>query len=144
MAQQWELFSHKADMGIRGKGKTWAEAFEQAGLALTGVLTDPTRINLDFHVLLSCSAPKIDTLFYDWINEIIYTMAYHDAIFGKFRVKIAQDAAGQIVLEGEAWGEKIDEKKHQPAVEIKGATFTELKVDVNQRGEYIAQCVVDV
>ena len=36
----WELFPHSADIGIRGFGRTLPEAFEQAALALTGVVTE--------------------------------------------------------------------------------------------------------
>jgi len=46
-------------------------------------------------------------------------------------------------LEGDAWGEPLDLGKHEPAVEIKGATMTELKV-AESNGRWIAQCVVDV
>ena len=37
---RWEHFPHDADVGIRGRGPTLAEAFEQAALALTGIVTD--------------------------------------------------------------------------------------------------------
>src|SRR5438552_18976922 len=36
----WELFSHDADVGIRGFGSTVAEAFEGAALAVTAAITD--------------------------------------------------------------------------------------------------------
>ena len=48
------------------------------------------------------------------------------------------------VLDGEAWGEAVDVAKHQPAVEVKGATYTALLVRQLDGGEWIAQCVVDV
>jgi SHS2 domain-containing protein len=38
----------------------------------------------------------------------------------------------------------VDVARHQPAVEVKGATFTELKVRRTDQGEWLAQCVVDV
>jgi SHS2 domain-containing protein len=43
-----------------------------------------------------------------------------------------------------AMGETVDQKKHQPVVEIKGATFTELHVYQNSEAMWIAQCIVDV
>lgn len=144
MPQKWELFSHDADMGIRGIGASFEEAFEQAGLALTGVLIDPTQIKTDTLIHISCAAQNIDTLFYDWINELIYEMAYNHLIFGRFEVKIMQDHQGQMSLIGKAWGETIDPEKHQLAVEIKGATFTELKAEQNESGECVVQCIVDV
>jgi SHS2 domain-containing protein len=144
MQEQWMLFSHDADMGIRGSGPTFEKAFEQAGLALTGVLMDPTLIKTNTVVNISCSAQKIDVLFYDWINELVYEMAHQHLIFGKFEVKITQDQQGQINLQGKAWGETIDPKRHPLAVEVKGATFTELKAEQNENGECVVQCVVDV
>ncbi|OJW50340.1 MAG: archease [Alphaproteobacteria bacterium 41-28] len=144
MAGNWELFSHDADMGIRGIGPTFENAFEQAGLALTGVLIDPSQIEAKIPVNISCSDQKIDTLFYDWINELIYEMAHQHLIFGRFEVKISQDRQGQINLQGKAWGETIDLNRHPLAVEIKGATFTELKAEQNENNEYVVQCIVDV
>ena len=43
---RWEHFPHDADIGVRGYGPTMAAAFEQAALALTGVVTDPAHIAL--------------------------------------------------------------------------------------------------
>jgi SHS2 domain-containing protein len=47
-------------------------------------------------------------------------------------------------LRGEAWGEPVDVARHQPAVEVKGATVTELRVVETAPGHHLAQCVVDV
>nr|WP_281250605.1 archease [Thioalkalivibrio denitrificans] len=43
-----------------------------------------------------------------------------------------------------AWGERVDVTRHQPAVEVKGATFTQLKVEQQEDGHWIAQCVLDI
>ncbi|HKJ23114.1 MAG TPA: archease, partial [Gammaproteobacteria bacterium] len=37
----WEHFPHDADVGIRGTGDTPEEAFAQAAVAMTAVVTDP-------------------------------------------------------------------------------------------------------
>ncbi|MGZ4979191.1 MAG: archease, partial [Methylobacter sp.] len=47
-------------------------------------------------------------------------------------------------LSATAFGEAVDRQKHQPAVEIKGATFTELRVCQQDDDAWIAQCVIDV
>jgi len=60
-------------------------------------------------------------------------------LFGRFEVRLVDNR-----LHGKAWGESIDVAKHQPAVEIKGATLTCLRVKRDQNGQWIAQCVVDV
>jgi SHS2 domain-containing protein len=43
-----------------------------------------------------------------------------------------------------AYGEPIDVLRHQPATEVKGATFTELSVTQSLDGRWIAQCILDV
>ena len=40
----WEHFEHQADMGIRGFGNKPAEAFEQAALAMSAIITDLSLI----------------------------------------------------------------------------------------------------
>jgi hypothetical protein len=36
----WQHFAHDADIGVRGRGRTIAEPFEQTALALTAVRSD--------------------------------------------------------------------------------------------------------
>jgi SHS2 domain-containing protein len=134
----WEHFEHEADIGIRGVGATLAEAFEQSALALTAAVTDIDRIEAETSVNISCHDDNHDTLFYDWLNAVIYEMATRKMLFSRFSVTIED---GQ--LTASATGETIDVARHQPAAEIKGATFTELAVYQGQ-GQWCAQCVVDV
>lgn len=47
-------------------------------------------------------------------------------------------------LHGTAWGEPVDPLRHRPTVEVKGATYTGLKVARGEDGLWRAECVVDV
>jgi SHS2 domain-containing protein len=47
-------------------------------------------------------------------------------------------------LAADLWGEAIDVARHRPAVEVKGATYTTLRVAREAGGEWVAQTVVDV
>jgi SHS2 domain-containing protein len=135
----WEHFAHGADIGVRGIGATQAEAFEEAALAMTAVVADPARIAAQIPVDLHCDAPDLELLFADWLNAVIYAMATHDLLFSRFELSIDGHA-----LAGRAWGEHVDRERHQPAVEIKGATYTALSVAQRDDGTWVAQCVVDV
>jgi SHS2 domain-containing protein len=75
----------------------------------------------------------------DWINALIYEMATRGMLFGSW----------QVGLQGydlDAWveGEPVDRGRHQPVVEVKGATYTELLVEQDKKGLWRARCVVDV
>ncbi|MCP9449593.1 MAG: archease [Nitrospira sp.] len=136
---RWEHFPHQADMGVRGIGPTKESAFEQAALALTGVITKPESVSPLEAVSITCNAPDDELLLVDWLNELIYEMAARRMVFGRFTVQI-QDHH----LQGTAWGEPVDVARHQPAVEVKGATYTALCVKEEPPGCWTAQCVVDV
>jgi tRNA nucleotidyltransferase (CCA-adding enzyme) len=136
---RWEHFVHGADIGIRGIGATREEAFTQAALALTAVVTDPAQVAPMDAVAIRCEAPDDELLLADWLNALIYEMATRRKLFGRFDVKLVDHR-----LEATAWGEPVDQGRHRPAVEIKGATYTELSVVRCADGAWIAQCVVDV
>ena len=136
---KWEHFPHQADMGVRGIGPTLAAAFEQAALAMIAVVTDPGRVAAEQAVEIHCESPDDELLLVDWLNALILEMAARNMLFSRFEVEL--DAHR---LHATAWGEAVNPHRHQPAVEIKGATYTELKVGRDESGQWVAQCVVDV
>jgi tRNA nucleotidyltransferase (CCA-adding enzyme) len=133
-----QLFSHEADIGVRGIGVSKAEAFEQAALAMTAVITDPSSVKACEMVQIECEASDDELLLVDWLNALIYEMSARKMLFGRFSV-VLDDGR----LYGRAWGEPINLERHQPAVEIKGATYTTLRV-ASENGAWVAQTVVDV
>ena len=137
--KRWEHFPHEADMGVRGIGNSKEEAFEQAAIAMSAVIIDPAKISAVETVELACAAPDDELLLVDWLNALIYEMATRKWLFSRFEVHIEDHA-----LTARAWGEPMDPARHQPAVEIKGATYTALRVAREPNGEWVAQCVVDV
>jgi len=126
-------------MGVRGVGSTREAAFEQAALAMTAVVVDPAQVAPVTAVNIRCEAPDDELLLVDWLNALILEMAVRHMLFSRFEVSLD----GQR-LNATAWGEPVDLSKHQPAVEIKGATYTELSVSRSENGQWVAQCVVDV
>ena len=135
---RWEHFPHDADVGIRGRGASLAEAFEQAALALTGIVTD-ADIAAETQVEVVCEAPDVEVLLVEWLNAIIYEMAVRNMIFGRYKVTLSDTR-----LKGTMWGETVDQAKHAPACEPKGATFTALRVAKEPDGTWSAGCIIDV
>ncbi|WP_341501468.1 archease [Gallaecimonas sp. GXIMD4217] len=135
----WALFQHGADIGVRGNGDSPARAFEQAALAMTAVITEPERVQCLEEIEVRCQAPDLELLLVDWLNALVYEMAVRGLLLGHFQVSIDGHE-----LHGLAWGEPVDVQRHQPAVEVKGATLTELQVRETAPGHWLAQCVVDV
>ena len=139
MKDRWEHFEHGADIGVRGVGASMPAAFEQAALALTAVISDPAGVTPCERVEVVCEAANDEALLVGWLNALIYEMAVRRMLFGRFDVAID---AGR--LQATASGETIDVQRHHPAVEVKGATFTGLRVARDGDGTWTAQTVVDV
>ena len=138
MTQSWEHFPHGADVGVRGRGATIAEAFEQAALALMAASVEPGTVAARECVEIECTAPDTELLLVDWLNAIIYEMATRKILFARFEVAIDGNT-----LRGKAWGEAVD-PRHDLIVEVKGATLTGLHVAREPDDTWLAQCVVDV
>lgn len=137
--RRWEHFEHMADMGVRGIGPSREAAFEEAALAMCATITDLALVQPKILVEVNCAAKENEFLLVDWLNALIGEMSARRLIFSKFEVSIADGH-----LQGRAWGETADPARHHPAVEVKGATLTELKVTKTTDGIWTAQCVVDV
>jgi tRNA nucleotidyltransferase (CCA-adding enzyme) len=139
MSSHWTHFQHGADVGVRGAGETLSRAFEQAALALTAVVAEPESVSATTAIAIECDAPDHELLLVDWLNALVFEMATRRMLFGKFEVNIQNTH-----LKATAWGEGVDIERHQPVVEVKGATYTELSVRQQPDGLWVAQCVVDV
>lgn len=136
----WEHFDHGADIGIRGIGASKASAFEQAALALTAVICDPAEVRASTEVALQCSAASDELLLLAWLNALVSEMALRTMLFSGFAVEL-----GQGWLRARASGEALAPARHQPAVEVKGATLSELVVQQLPGDQgWLAQTVVDV
>ncbi|HEY5646399.1 MAG TPA: archease [Pseudomonadales bacterium] len=138
----WAHFDHAADMGIRAVGETLADVLVQTALGMTAVVTDQP-VRAERAIDIRCQAPDAELLLVDWLNAIIFEMATRRMLFGRFDVRVQPLAEG-FALEARAWGEPVERSRHQPAVELKGATYTALDVHQEVDGGWVAHCVVDV
>jgi len=138
---RWEHYEHGADIGVRGYGDSKAQAFEQAALALTAVAVDPSAVAPRERVAIRCEAPDDELLFAEWLNAVISEMSIRRMLFSRFALQLEDGG-----LVGEAWGEPVEAARHHPAVEVKGATYTTLRVAREGEGDdaWVAQTVVDV
>jgi tRNA nucleotidyltransferase (CCA-adding enzyme) len=138
-AGSWSHFPHEADIGIAASGPTPEAVFEQMALAMTGAITDPELVRPLKRFTVHCQAPDLELLLAEWLNALIFEMATREMLFRRFKVHIGNNR-----LAGAVWGEPVSRERHQPAVEIKGATYTDLAVRRREDGDWTARCVIDV
>ena len=135
----FENFAHDADIGVRGRGATLAEALANVGRALTAVVTDPGSVREVLSVEIACEAEDPEEILFDWLNALIFEMATRGVLFARYELRVEGAK-----LVARAFGEPVEVERHQPAVEVKGATWTGLRVGHEGDGTWVAECVVDV
>ena len=137
----WEHFAHGADIGVRGRRRTLADAFEQAALALTAVAGRSGRVAPTRSGTFRCGAPDDELLLVDWLNALIYEMATRRHAVRPLRRWRSTATRCRPAPGASRW----IGSRHQPAVEVKGATYTALPRRADRDdGIWLAQCVVDV
>jgi len=138
----YELLPHKADIAIRGIGNSYEEAFCEAARAMFSVMVELADVKPVGEVKIEVKAKNMEELFVEWLNELLSEASLSNVLFSKFEAEIERENEG-FVLRGTAYGEKIDPERHKLKTEVKGATYSGLKV-AEENGKFIAQCVVDV
>lgn len=137
--RRWEHIDHGADIGLLAVASTRDELFESMAEALTALITDPQSVRATSTISIRCAAPDDAVLLVDWLNALIFEMATRRMLFGSWQVSL-QDHS----LEAIVGGEPVDRERHQPVVEVKGATYTDLSVRQDSEGNWHAHCIVDV
>ncbi len=138
MPQSCETFEHEADIGVRGFGDTLEEAFSNTALALYSVMVNIDVVEPKKRKTVTVSAPDLELLLVEWLNALLAVSDMERMVFSRFEVEIRGTS-----LTGSAWGEQFDRERHEPEVEVKGATYHLLSVK-EENGRFTAQCVVDV
>jgi SHS2 domain-containing protein len=136
----FELLEHEADVGVKAWGRTWSEAFTDAARGLFEISVDTKTVEPREERIVELSADSMESLFLDFLNELILLRDTEWMLFSKFKVVVDEKSRS---LKATAWGEKIDQKKHKTRVEAKAATPAGLRA-WEEKGQKFVQCIVDV
>ncbi|MAG77803.1 hypothetical protein CL616_00395 [archaeon] len=134
----YEYFEHQADVGIIGYGKNLEEAFVEGAKAMFQVMCEIKNVKVVKEIKIEVEGNDQETMFIEWLNALLSQKDIEDMFFSDFEVKIDGNK-----LKGVAKGEKMDLDRHEVKVEVKAATYAQLKVEEIDKG-YKVQCVVDV
>ena len=125
MPEKYELIDHTADVGVKAKGKTLAECFENAAHGMFDLITDMSEIENTGQYTIELKADDLEQLLVDWLSELLFLQSANNLIFGFFKVDLDEKNK---ILSAKIFGEKFDLSKHKIGVEIKAVTYHMLEV----------------
>lgn len=127
-------------------------AFSAEAPDLEGLLVEGAKATFEVMVKLEDVKPKMkraialeaptpEKLFFAWIEELIYLKDADALVFSKFEAKVTEGQS--LRLQGSAWGEKINPKKHTLNVDVKAITYHRFSVEKAGKG-WKAFVVLDI
>lgn len=139
MKQHWEHYDEGGSgIGVRGFGETEAHAFEQAALALTAAMADPSTIAPVEKIVLHCEAGSEDALLAAWLDAVARRMLSSRMLFSRFEVWLDGTR-----LTAHAWGEAANAQRHNARLRLRRARPNSQRVARHGDG-WMAQAIMDV
>ena len=117
-----------ADVAIEATGKTLEQAFSEAALAMFEVQTNTKKVKPSISKKVEIQSEDKKSLLFDWLSKLIYLRDIEKMFFSKFDVRIKQ-TDNNFSLSAVVYGEKIDVKKHELKVEVKGVSYTQMEIE---------------
>lgn len=139
----YAYLDHEADMGIQGFGDSLAEAFAEGARAMFGIMADLETIQPRECVAVHCEAPDTETLFVDFLNELLFEREVHGLLLSTCDVLALDQRPQGWAVDAVARGEPPDADRHEILTEVKAATYSGLRV-FRENDQYVVQCVVDI
>lgn len=124
--KKYEYIEHTADIGLISYGKTLSEIFENAALGMFNIISDTSTIEPKEKYKINISSENIETLFIDWLSELLTLWEIEYTLFSVFFVDIDEK---KIILNSVIKGEKFDKNKHIQKIDIKAVTYHTLEIN---------------
>ncbi len=140
----FEYKDHPGEAWLVGVGETLEAAFAEGAKALFQLMVEIERIDPHVSTEIEVRSDRLDTLFVAWLNALIVKKDVEGAVYALFDpVHVEQIHHNEYRLTATARGEPLDADRHDPKVDVKAATYSELSVERTERG-YEVECVVDL
>jgi SHS2 domain-containing protein len=135
----WETFEHEADVGLIVRAADGPELFATAGLALFDLVCDVEAIEEHEGYEVAGEAETLEALLVAWLNDLVFLFQGEGVVCRRFAFAEWSPRA----YRAEAFGEPIDEARHQPRDLVKAATYHWLSVR-ELPGRWEARVILDV
>jgi len=129
-----------ADVAFVAYGKDLNELFANSALAMFEVMINTKQIEEKVEERVSVDGYDLESLMFNWLNELLYISDSKNLAFSKFEVKVDDK---NFKLEAICKGEEINPKKHETRTVVKAATYHQMKI-WQEDNLWKAQVILDI
>ncbi len=139
--KKYEQLDISGDIGLKIRGKTLEELFENAAEGMYSLITDTRQIKETKNIDIVTESSSLESLFVSWLNELIFHFDTYGFI-GK-AIKINNLNLQEYRLNASISGEDYNPQKHESKLLIKAATYHNLRIE--KTGDiYEAEIIFDI
>ena len=138
--KRFELIEHTADVGIKAYGKNPHHLFSNSAYGMFSLITDLSTVSPKEKIGIKLTSLSREELLIAWLNELLYHFNQSKILLKKFNIK---ELNGEHLL-AEVFGERYDKKKHRLKMEVKAATYHQLKIEQVTNNRWQAKIIFDV
>jgi SHS2 domain-containing protein len=142
-ASKFESLEHTADAYIRAYGKTMAQAYENAALAMFETMTDTDKIEQTVKETMQIEAEDQYALLYNWLEALLVKFETEEMLYSKFKISGLTETEEGFSFKATVSGEKFDAKKHPQKVAIKAPTYHRMVV-IRERDNVVLEFILDI
>ena len=128
MKERFRFLEHTADAYVEAYGSSLEEAFGNAALASTEVMTEVEKVEAQDEEKFLVEASDEPALLYSWLEEVLLEFELKGKLYSRFEVSDIEEIGGVFRLRARAWGEKFDSEKHPSKVGIKSVTYHRMEI----------------
>jgi len=128
MKKRFRFLEHTADAYVEAYGSSLEEAFENAALASTDVMTEVEKVEARNEETFVVEASDEPALLYSWLEEILLEFELKGKLYSRFEVSGIEETSEGFRLHARAWGEKFDPEKHPSKVGVKSVTYHRMEI----------------
>lgn len=132
--KKFEIISHTADVGIKVTAQTLEELFENAAYGMYNIICEKFH-NIERKSCYTSSIEEVDLegLLVGFLNDLIFQTTVNKLLFCEFKVSNLNKKE-PFKISCSCFGEVYQKEKHGRIVELKSATFHNLKIVKNKSG----------
>jgi SHS2 domain-containing protein len=131
MQVPYEIIEHPADVGFLAYGRTLAEVFENAALAMCSLTCAAEKIEETEQREILVRGADLESLLFAWLAEILGIADAEQLVFRRVVVTLLREPKDGVPGEarGLAYGEIFDRARHAAGTYIKAVTLHQFKVE---------------